>query len=244
MPDDWELDDWDDDAFDEDVWDVTQLDLEGDEDLEALDAEAPPATSTRVNGGEETVGWSAWEVGTVFALGGWLADHHAEQVGQHVADALRDGPSGRGHDRAPAGPRRAAPHPPPSTGYAYEAMATPCLIGYPLNQQALFADLIAACALGHDLLVQAEGEGPSGGRLVLVMSAVGSSTGPRLWVVAEEHPRGFSATRLVPVFQRDQVAGVGVFATDYAIQAADAAVWACQREGVTLESLTVTHRRR
>lgn len=54
------------------------------------------------------MGWSAWDVGTVFALGGWLADHHAENTARQVAAALAEHGSGRGATQ-PLG----AAHPPP-----------------------------------------------------------------------------------------------------------------------------------
>jgi hypothetical protein len=62
------------------------------------------------------------------------------------------------------------------------------------------------------------------------------------WVVAEENPGNFVALRLVPVFERVQSSGAGVYATDHPSEAVDAVIWACQREGISLDTLTVTAR--
>lgn len=264
-----ELDEFDEDAFEAEVHaglldDVSGLDdptLDGpglDDprfDEPGLDHPLDPARDRGAGGraaasggrgatGERRMSWSAWEVGTVFALGGWLADRHAEHVGRQVAEVLgepqpRDDAT-RGNPRA--GPRQ-APSPPPSSGYPYEEDAGPLGEGEPLDQGRLYAEVFAAIVQGDDLVIQAEDDPGSGDGLVLIISVVPQSPGPRLWLVAEEHPGGFAATRLMPVFQRDRDAGVAVFATDYAVEVADAAAWACAREGVALHELEVTHRR-
>ena len=252
--DDWELDDWEEEAFDEDVWDSTQLDLEPDDWGDGEHDEGGEPLGEDVSGGGGFGGggfggagkggggmsWSAWEVGTVFALGGWLVDRQAEQVGAQVREALAS--AGR-VEASGAGPPRSAPHPPPPSGYPYPAAGGTLEVGDPLDQGALFAALTAASVDARDWLVQAEGRSDAGGLLLLVVSVVPSSAGPRLWVVAEEHPGGFSATRLVPVFQPERTSGLGIFATDHPVEAADAAAWACAREGVQLDALTVMQSR-
>jgi hypothetical protein len=267
--DDWMLDDWEDEELDEDVHDVAELeDTEADRfDDEAdmfaagtadeLETEAvwhvetvheprgldggggglgtagAPAT------GGERMGWSAWDVGTVFAIGGWMADQHADRTARQVAAALAE----RDISRPAGGRPLGADQPPPASGFRYDTAAPPLVVGAALAQGSLFADLHRATTTGADLMIQAQGPGGPDGALLLVISAVPSSSGPRLWVVAEEHPGGFSATRLVPVFVPERNAGLAVFATDHATEAADAAAWACGREGVALDRLTVTHRR-
>ena len=189
--------------------------------------------------------WSAWDVGTIFALGGWLADRHSEQVSEQLRATIAE--HGSAQPTPPATPSatgrpKQAPHPAPPTRYPYRRSHETLQDGGPLHQGILFSELDAAGRAGHDLLVQAEGR-ESGQPLVLLVSVVPAAAGPRLWVVAEERPGGFSATRLVPVFQPDRNGGVAVFATDVPLEAVDAAVWACRREGVELDSLVVTIRR-
>jgi hypothetical protein len=182
--------------------------------------------------------WSAWDVGTVFALGGWLLDQHAAQVGAQVHQALTEA----GSARSVGGSLRGAPHPPPSSGHHYGVQAGALEVGGPLLPGLVYVETRAASGAGRGLLVQAEGTSPAGGRLVLVISVVPSSGGPRLWVVAEERPDGFSAVRLLPVFQRDPSGGLAIFATDDPRELADAVVWACGRENVAPELLDVVRR--
>jgi hypothetical protein len=197
----------------------------------------PPVTGTRTQEGRR-VGWSAWDVGAVFALGGWLLDQHAEQVGSRVREAL----AAQGTARLPGSAPRGAPHPAPPSGHPYAAEADGHEVGGPLLPGAVYADAVAARGAGRSLLLQAEGQSPSGGRLVLIVSVVPSTAGPSMWVVAEERPDGFSAARLLPVFQRDQSGGLAVFATDDPAEVADAVVWACARENVAPELLDVVRR--
>jgi hypothetical protein len=182
--------------------------------------------------------WSAWEVGTVFALGGALLDSHAEQVARQVRQELQRAGVARSHDHD----HRPAPHPAPAHRYRYQPHLVPLAIGDPLGPDRLFHDLGLAIPPDRHLLIQAEGTAPSGGKLVLVISALAHPAGPMMWVVAELHPGGFSASRLVPVFQADASGAMAVFATDYASQATDAARFACDREGVPTTALTVTRR--
>ena len=267
--DDWMFDDVEDEAFDEDVHDLTELEdaeeeavggfddvlaAEGVDDLEALatwddepdveptvsaEAGVPRGTDRASTTGGERMGWSAWDVGTVFAIGGWMADQHADRTARQVAAALAERDVARPAGGRPLG----AEQPPPPSGYPYDTAAPPLAVGAALAQGSLFAELHRATTTGADLMIQAQGPGGPEGTLVLVISAVPSSTGPRLWVVAEEHPAGFSATRLVPVFVPERSAQLALFATDHSTEAADAASWACGREGVALEQLTVTHHR-
>ena len=269
--DDWMFDDWEDEEFDEDVHDLAELEdaeeesfggfddvlaEEGVDDLEGLgtwsdepddelggldDAGVTLGTeraSTATTEGER-MGWSAWDVGTVFAIGGWMADQHADRTARQVAAALAE----RDVSRPAGGQPLGAEQPPPTSGFPYDTAAPSLVVGSPLAQGSLFAELHRATTTGSDLVIQAQGPGGPDGTLLLVISAVPSSSGPRLWVVAEEHPGGFSATRLVPVFVPERSARLAVFATDHATEAADAAAWACGREGVSPERLTVTHRR-
>jgi hypothetical protein len=239
-------------------WDVHGIDeLEGTWDLEEVDelgsasgGDAAPVGGGGGDGGAawggaggrattgERMSWSAWDVGFAFGLGGWLLDQHAEQVGREVRAALA-------HSSTPPathpGPR-GAPHPPPPSGQAHGTDAGTHGVGDPLRLGWLHSELADASVRSGDLLLQAEGDGPGGGRLVLVVSAVPGSAGPSLWVVAEQRPGGFAASRLVPVFQADGSGGFAVFATDLAGQAVDAVAWACAREGVRPESLTISRR--
>jgi hypothetical protein len=195
--------------------------------------------ATRVQTREDRpLGWSSWDVGAAFALGGWLLDQHAEQVGAQVREALTAQGTARASDGAPRG----APHPAPPSGHRYVAGPDIHRVGGPLLPAAVYAEAVAASAAGRGLLLQAEGRSPAGGRLVLVLSVVPSTAGPSMWVVAEERPDGFSAARLLPVFQRDQSGGLAVFATDVAAEMADAVVWACARENVAPELLDVVRR--
>jgi hypothetical protein len=182
--------------------------------------------------------WSAWDVGAVFALGGWLLDQHAAQIGAEVRQALTEA----GSLRSPEGRLRGAPHPAPPSGHRYGSEAGTLEVGGPLLPGLVYAETRAASAAGRGLLVQAEGSSPAGGRLVLVVSVVPSTGGPQLWVVAEERPDGFSAARLLPVFQRDPSGGLAIFATDDPGELADAVVWACARENVAPELLDVVRR--
>ena len=184
------------------------------------------------------MGWSAWDIGTVFALGGWLADHHAERTAQQVAAALAERNVGRPVGGSPLG----AAHPPPSSGHPYQGAVGALSIEDEVDQGALFAELSRAEARGQDLMIQAEGPVDVDRTLVLIISAVPWSSGPRFWVVAEEYRGGFSAARLIPVFERSADSGVAVFATDHAQEAVDAAAWACDREGVPLRKFHVAHR--
>ena len=266
--DDWELDDWEEEAFDEDVYDHSELEmatnevasfddsvaedepydepwsapatLEDDEDTELFDGGGSPATepAARTDTGGGRMGWDAWDVGTVFALGGWLADHHAERTAQQVAAALAQHNIGRPANGSPLG----AAHPPPPSGYPYQGAAGTLRVEDAIHQGALFAELVSAEARGQDLMIQAEGPVDVDRPLVLIISAVPWSSGPRFWVVAEEHRGGFSPARLIPVFERSTDSGVAVFATDHAHEAVDAAVWACEREGVPLREFHVVHR--
>ena len=265
--DDWELDDWEEEAFDEDVYDHSELEVptevevasfddaeeelfdepwsapaavEDDEDTELFDgggsAAAEPAARTDTGG--ERMGWDPWDVGTVFALGGWLADHHADRTAQQVAAALAERNVGRPASGSPLG----AAHPPPPSGYPYQDAVGTLRVEDAVDQGALFAELSGAEARGQDLMFQAEGPVDVDRPLVLIISAVPWSSGPRFWVVAEEHRGGFSPARLIPVFERSAGSGVAVFATDHAHEAVDAAVWACEREGVPLHEFHITHR--
>jgi hypothetical protein len=195
-----------------------------------------PAARTPAGGGR--MGWSAWDVGTVFALGGWLADHHADRTAQQVAAALAE----RNIERPASGTRLGAAHPPPSSGYPYQAAAGTLTVDDPLDQGALFAELVTAEARGQDLMIQAEGPVDLDRTLVLIISAVPGSSGPRFWVVAEEQASGFGATRLIPVFERNAASAVAIFATDHAHEAVDAAAWACQREGLPIHEFHVAQR--
>ena len=267
--DDWMLDDWEEETFDEDVYDHSELEMatnvevasyddeaaeeeafdepwaapaavEDVEDAEYFDgggsAAAEPVARTHSGGGR--VGWSAWDVGTVFALGGWLADHHADRTAQRVASALAERNVGRPANGSPLGAAR----PPPPSGYSYEGAVGTLRVEDAVDQGALFAELSRAEARSQDLMIQAEGPVDFDRPLVLVISAVPWSSGPRFWVVAEEHRGGFSPARLIPVFERSADSGVAVFATDHAHEAVDAAVWACEREGVPLREFHVAHR--
>ena len=266
MDDDWEMDDWEEEAFDEDVYDHSELDTTTEVELAAYDdaeeeAFDEPWSASAIedddeagdvdDGGAATVepagtdtgggrmGWNAWDVGTVFALGGWLADHHVENTARQVAAALAENNSGRGHGGRPLG----AAHPPPPSRHLYGTATGTLAVGDNLEAGALFGELAAASNAGRDLMFQAEGPGGTNGPLLLYLSAVPLSSGPRLWVVAEEHVGGFKAMRLIPVFEPVRSTGAAAFATDHASEAVDAAIWACQREGVDLEELTVTERR-
>ena len=215
---------------------------ERDDELGGLDDAGATVGTNRASTaatGDERMGWSAWDVGTVFAIGGWMADQHADRTARQVAAVLAERDSSRPAGGRPLG----AEQPPPPSGVAYDTAAPPLVVGAPLAQGSLYAELHRATSAGADLMVQAQGPGGPDGTLLLVISAVPSSSGPRLWVVAEEYPGGFSATRLVPVFLPERSAGLAVFATDHPSEAADAAAWACGREGVAVEDLTVTHRR-
>jgi hypothetical protein len=237
VPDDWELDDWENEAFDEDVWDASQVDDGAGLFNDAVVAGSVPLTYEAQGGGR--MAWNAWDVGTVFALGGWLADHHAEQTARQVAAALAE----RG-TAAPAveGPRGAA-HPPPASGIRYGAVPGTLTVGDGCDPGVLFAELQAASSAGHDLMLWLQGPGGATGPVSLVISAVPRTGGPQLWVVAEEAISGFAAGRLVPVFEPEPHGRLALFATDHPHEAVDAAVWACQRAGVTLDGLTVTERR-
>jgi hypothetical protein len=195
------------------------------------------ATGTRTGEGRN-VGWSAWDVGTAFALGGWLLDQHAEHVGAQVREAL----AAQGTARVPGGGPRGAPHPAPPSGHRYVAGSDAHEVGGPLLPGVVYAEAVAASVAGRSLLLQAEGQSPAGGRLVLIVSVVPSTAGPSMWVVAEERPDGFSAARLLPVFQRDPSGGLAIFATDDAAEVADAVAWACARENVAAELLDVVRR--
>jgi hypothetical protein len=195
---------------------------------------APSGGVAGGGGAGERMSWSAWDVGVAFAMVGWMLDQHAEQIGREIRSAL----AASSLPAADAGPR-GAPHPPPPSGIAYRSGAEQHRVGDPLSISWLYSELAAASTHGRDLLLQAGGEGPGGGRLVLVVSVVPGSAGPSLWVVAEQHPGGFAASRLVPVFQADASGGFAVFATDHASEAADAVAWACGREGISSASLRV-----
>ena len=105
-------------------------------------------------------------------------------------------------------------------------MAGTLRAGDALDQGVLFAELTAASVEGRDWLVQAEGRSDADGLLLLVVSVVPGSAGPRIWVVAEGHTGGLSATRLVPVLQPERTGA-----------------WACARERVQVNALTVTEKR-
>ncbi len=199
---------------------------------------AATETTARTPARGQRMGWSAWDVGTVFALGGWLADHHADRTAQKVTTALAE----RNIGRPASGTRLGAAHPPPPSGYPYEAATGTLLVEDPVDQGALYAELSRAEARGQDLMIQAEGPVDLDRTLVLIISAVPASSGPRFWVVAEEHQGGFSASRLIPTFERHAASGVAIFATDHAHEAVDATVWACQREGLSLREFHLTHR--
>ena len=237
MPDDWELDDWEDEAFDEGVWDASQVDdgagLFDDEGM----ADQGPLTYAAQGGGP--VAWSAWDVGTVFALGGWLADHHAEHTARQIAAALAEQGTA-----VPSveGPRGAA-HPPPASGIRYGAEPGTLTVGAACDPGVLFTELQMASLGGRDLMFSLRGPDASEGPFSLVVSAVPRSGGPQLWVVAEEFAGGFAASRLVPVFELEPHGRLAIFATDHAHEAVDAAMWACRRAGATLDALTVTERR-
>jgi hypothetical protein len=194
-------------------------------------------TSTRTRE-DRSVGWSAWDVGAVFALGGWLLDQHAERVGAQVRQAL----AAQGTSRVPGSAPRGAPYPAPPSGHRYVPGPDAHAVGGPLLPEVVYAETLAASVAGRGLLLQAEGQSPAGGRLVLLVSVVPSTAGPSMWVVAEERPDGFSAARLLPVFQRDQSGGLAIFATDDAAEVADAVAWACARENVAPELLDVVRR--
>jgi hypothetical protein len=195
-------------------------------------------TSGGGHGGRESgMTWSAWDVGAAFAMGGWLLDQHAAQVGAQVRQALLDARA----DHSPDGSLPGAPHRAPSSGHRYGSETGTLEVGGPLLPGLVYAEARAASAAGRGLLVQAEGLSPAGGRLVLVVSVVPSTGSPELWAVAEERPDGFSAARLVPVFQRDPSGGLAVFATGPG-ELADAVVWACTRENVAPELLDVVRR--
>lgn len=241
MPGDWELDDWEEDAFDDDVWDAHQDDcgeLEQDEGATLDDASAlrEAASSGHEPEGGRAVSLSAWDVGTIFALGGWLADRHAEQTARQAAAALAErGPT----LPAPEQPRGAA-HPPPASGYSYGAVPGMLTVGAACDPEVLFAELQAALSGGHDLMISLQGRGSSEVQLTLVISVVPSPGGPQLWVVAEGIG---SMSRVVPVFDPEPHGRFALFATDFPQEAVDAAVWACQRMGIAINALTVTERR-
>ncbi len=263
---DWELDDWEYEAFDEDIYDQHEIGLSNDAPAATLDdvdegdlfpAPWPAAAggdpnadwsegagpvvaeaATRTGTGEARMGWSAWDVGTVFALGGWLADHHADRTAQQVAAALAEHNTGRPASGTPLGATR----PPPPSNYPYQRAVGTLSVGSAVDQGPLYAELARAEAHGQDLMIQADGPADLDRPLVLIISAVPWSSGPRFWVVAEEHRGGFSATRLIPVFERSADNGVAIFATDHASEAVDAALWASTREGVPLHEFRVTHR--
>ncbi len=266
--DDWEMDDWEDEAFDEDVYDHSELELtadveagsgddvedgfgeegwasatpvEDEEDLGLLDGGGPPSTdpAERLDTGGGPMGWSAWDVGTVFALGGWLADHHAERTAQQVAAALAERNVGRPASGTPLG----AAHPPPPSGHPYQQTGGTLTVEDPVDPQTLFSELAAADADGRDLMIEAKGPVDLDRVLVLIISAVPWSHGPRFWVVVEENRGGFNPSRLIPVFVRDANLGAGVFASDRPSETVDAALWACEREGVPLREFHVTEKR-
>lgn len=197
-----------------------------------------PAGQGAAAGSGERMSWDAWDVGVAFGLGGWMLDRHAEQVGEQVRAALAEAGT---HVRA-GDALRSAPHPPPPTGLRYQAGAGTLATGDRLDPGRVYAELLAATSHARGLLLQAEGHTPAVGRAVVIISAVPGSAGPGLWVVAEQHPYGFAASRLVPVFQADASGGFAVFATDVVLEATEAVVWACRREGIEPTDLTVTRR--
>ena len=245
------MDEWDDQAgFDPEdpeieAWDLMGLDdpvvaWDDTDDLDAYgDVEEPVAEGITYGEGHRAMTWSAWDVGVVFGLGGWLLDHHAAQVGQQIRDALAEA----GTDTSTTPTPRGAPYPPPPSGNLYRADASQQNIGAHLDQGRLYGELVTTNTHDRDLLIEAEGQTPTGGKVVVAISFVALSAGPRMWVVVEMHPDGFSAARLAPVFQCDAQARLLYFATDSAVEAVDAVAWACHREGVEVSALTVTRRR-
>jgi len=182
--------------------------------------------------------WSALEIGTAFALGGALLDDHADRVARQVRAELARAGVARTDDHD----HRWAPNPAPAHRYRYQPDLEPLRAGEPLDHDRLFRDLGRAVAPDRRLLIQAEGAGLGGGRLVLVISVLEHPTGPMMWVVAELHPDGFAASRLVPVFQPDASGTMAVFASDYASEVTDAVRFACDRESVPTTALTITRR--
>ena len=248
----WELDDWEEEAFDEDVYDVSLLDdveepfdvgLAGGPGQETPVAPAdgmPVAAAyatTRTPQGESPMTWSAWEVGTVFALGGWLADRHAENTARQVASVLEQRGLGR-NDFMPLG----AAHPPPASGYVYEDVKASLGVGDRLDALGLYAEMLSADVKRQDLLLRFDQAPGVEGSWVLYVSVVPTSSGPQMWAVAEENRGGFNALRLIPVFERSKTVGAGVFATDHPDEVAEAVVWACHRHGLRPDELVVTER--
>lgn len=262
VDDDWELDAWEDEAFDEDVYDYSDAELEADdlgvEDEEeqfashglvavstndanlvevAADGGTAPGLEVRDRSQGDGVGWSAWEVGTIFALGGWLADHHAEEAARRIAEALEEHGRSRPSGRAIGATRVAPP-----SGHSYVGATGQVEVGGSAEPRLLAADLATADERDRGLMVQLEAGG-KGRTLLMILSVVTWSSGPRLWVVAEEHSGGFMASRLLPVFQRAEGGGAAVFATDHVAEAVDAALWAAGREGLSLADFRVAIRR-
>lgn len=247
----WELDDWEGEAFDEDVHDHSELEgvSEGLVGVEEAFVDAPsgedsavllggglaatPDASERGHHGGSRMGWSAWEVGTVFALGGWLADRHAHETGGQVAAALTE----LRLQAPPEHPRRGRP-PPTSTVYKDEGGRLE--LEGELDPSSLYSELLGAAALSRDLMVQARGPVGIGRDLRLVISALPSPEGLRFWVIAEATPDGFSTSRLLPVFEAEPQGRYAIFTTDHASETVDAATWACGREGLDLVEFRVT----
>ena len=224
----------------DELW-STASPVEEDADLELLDgggsAAAEPVARAATGGGP--MGWSAWDVGTAFALGGWLADHHAERTAQQVAAALAERNVGRPASGSPLG----AAHPAPPSGYPYQQASGTLSVEDAVDPGELFAELVAAETRGQDLMIEAKGPVDLDRVLVPIISAVPWSSGPRFWVVAEENRGGFNPSRLIPVFVRDDNLRAAVFASDYPSEAVDAAWWACEREGVPIQDSYVAERR-
>ena len=185
---------------------------------------------------------SAWDVGTGFALAGWLLDRHADRIERAVSDQ-RYAPG----DRDPAAlPTPPPPQPRPPAKQAQRADPVAAPSGGPVDWSAApleVGDAVTRSALAIRLTIEAAEDtevaltlepiaGSPALRVVVIVTAL---TPPhRFWVVVDEHAEGFSTARMLPVFATDGEARRAIHRTVDPAGAVDAVEWAYAREGVSL----------
>jgi hypothetical protein len=212
--DDWELDDDEDaegDGEPEDVWGGLGPGLdegEGEGEWDLFEPAGGSGGGTAVTaGGDDSGGVNAWDVGTGFALAGWLLDRHADRIADRVGHqvAARD-PNGPVPESR--GPRPSSPSSAPSTLAGVDWDASPLRDGEPVTRSRLAVTIALRVGARRDLYLWArhpaavDTDGEADFELsVLVQRLAPEHEAPSI-VVRFEDPEGTAPARLADSFSR------------------------------------------
>ena len=167
----------------------------------------------------------AWEFGTAAAVAGWLMDSQTDRL---IAE-LRAG------QQQPPAP----PHPAELLrGWPVDWAASPLAQGDVLERSRLGVTIAARADSGKELALEARlattsgemyGEGLHAEDVTFTVLVTHLVPHRRIWLTFEESPRGFSAARLLPVYDGEGPAGRAYCFVNDVMTALNALEWGLGR---------------